>query len=329
MRGLLANGGAAKYTAMYVFGDSLTDPGNNKYFVDSTAKADYLPYGMDFSEGPTGRFCNGKLIVDFLAEMVGLPMLPSYVDVIVKGASTAAGVNYASAGAGILGDTGYRFGRVVPLSQQIRNLKKTVDELRMQENEVSNYLARALVFLDIGANDYLNNYLQPDYYASSHIYNITEFVDLLVNRYTDHILEIHGMGLRKFMIADASPIGCGPLRIRNKVCDDSLNKMVGMLNRRLKPLVHHLNSNYPGSQFMYAPSFQVFTQLFHNAAAYGFKVKDEACCGENGNGKGTKPLCYKDTVPCPNRDEYLFWDAAHPSEAANRILAHLIYNATL
>ena len=64
---LEANGDiATKYTAMYVFGDSLTDAGNNKYFIDSTAKADFLPYGMDFSGGPTGRVCNGKILVDFI-----------------------------------------------------------------------------------------------------------------------------------------------------------------------------------------------------------------------------------------------------------------------
>lgn len=56
----------AKYTAMYVFGDSLLDPGNNIYFVNSVAKANRQPYGIDFSVGPTGRFCNDKIIVDFI-----------------------------------------------------------------------------------------------------------------------------------------------------------------------------------------------------------------------------------------------------------------------
>ena len=43
------------------------------------------------------------------AEMVGLPLLPSYADVVAKGESILFGVNYASAGAGILRETGYRF----------------------------------------------------------------------------------------------------------------------------------------------------------------------------------------------------------------------------
>lgn len=61
--------GKRKYTAMYVFGDSLSDNGNNKYFVESLAKANFLPYGVDFSAGPSGRFCNGKIFVDFLGNI--------------------------------------------------------------------------------------------------------------------------------------------------------------------------------------------------------------------------------------------------------------------
>ena len=62
--------------------------------------------------------------------------------------------------------------------------------------------------------------------------------------------------------------------------------------------------------------------MMHNA---GFKVKDKACCGGSAGSKGTKPV---NTVPCLNRNEYLFWDFAHPTEAGNRILAALIHNAT-
>jgi hypothetical protein len=49
--------------AMFVFGDSLIDDGNNND-LPSFAKANYYPYGIDFSGGPTGRFSNGYTIVD-------------------------------------------------------------------------------------------------------------------------------------------------------------------------------------------------------------------------------------------------------------------------
>lgn len=56
-----------QFSAMFVFGDSLTDAGNNNY-LNSLAKANYVPYGIDFVEGPSGRFCNGRTIVDFLGK---------------------------------------------------------------------------------------------------------------------------------------------------------------------------------------------------------------------------------------------------------------------
>lgn len=49
--------------AMFVFGDSLIDNGNNNN-IPSFAKANYFPYGIDFNGGPTGRFCNGLTMVD-------------------------------------------------------------------------------------------------------------------------------------------------------------------------------------------------------------------------------------------------------------------------
>jgi len=54
--------------AIYVFGDSLVDSGNNNYLpIQSNAK--FPPYGIDFGGGkPTGRNTNGKTVVDYLGE---------------------------------------------------------------------------------------------------------------------------------------------------------------------------------------------------------------------------------------------------------------------
>lgn len=56
--------------ALFVFGDSLVDVGNNNY-LSSIAKANYFPYGIDFAKfGPTGRFSNGKTFVDILGKLL-------------------------------------------------------------------------------------------------------------------------------------------------------------------------------------------------------------------------------------------------------------------
>lgn len=56
-------------TALWIFGDSLVDNGNNN-FLNSIAKSNYFPYGIDFNRGPTGRFSNGKTFVDILGNLL-------------------------------------------------------------------------------------------------------------------------------------------------------------------------------------------------------------------------------------------------------------------
>lgn len=57
--------------ALYVFGDSTVDTGNNNY-INTTEdfRSDFPPYGQDFFGKPTGRFSNGRVIVDFLGELL-------------------------------------------------------------------------------------------------------------------------------------------------------------------------------------------------------------------------------------------------------------------
>lgn len=55
--------------AMFIFGDSLIDNGNNNN-LPSLAKANYFPYGIDFNGGPTGRFSNGYTMVDTIGMYV-------------------------------------------------------------------------------------------------------------------------------------------------------------------------------------------------------------------------------------------------------------------
>ena len=59
---------ASKFApALYVFGDSNVDVGNNNNF-DTLAKSNYLPYGIDIPEGASGRFTNGYNMADILGK---------------------------------------------------------------------------------------------------------------------------------------------------------------------------------------------------------------------------------------------------------------------
>nr|GMD82065.1 GDSL esterase/lipase At1g29670-like [Ipomoea batatas] len=92
---------------MFVFGSSLVDNGNNNNLIDAIAKADYLPYGVDFPGGASGRFTNGKNVIDLLGQHLQLPAyIPPFTHPSTRGPNIVHGVNYASGGSGILDDTG-------------------------------------------------------------------------------------------------------------------------------------------------------------------------------------------------------------------------------
>lgn len=63
--------------AVFVFGDSLVDVGNNNYLKLSLAKADFPHNGIDFpTKKPTGRFTNGKNAADFLGKFIQTSWTP-------------------------------------------------------------------------------------------------------------------------------------------------------------------------------------------------------------------------------------------------------------
>lgn len=58
--------GEPQVPCLFIFGDSLSDSGNNNE-LSTDARANYLPYGIDFPGGPTGRFTNGRTAVDIIS----------------------------------------------------------------------------------------------------------------------------------------------------------------------------------------------------------------------------------------------------------------------
>ncbi|CAN6585876.1 unnamed protein product [Malus baccata var. baccata] len=104
--------------ALFVIGDSSVDCGTNN-FLGTFARADRLPYGRDFdTHQPTGRFCNGRIPVDYHALRLGLPFVPSYLGQNGRVEEMIQGLNFASACAGIIFTSGSELGQHVSFSQQ-------------------------------------------------------------------------------------------------------------------------------------------------------------------------------------------------------------------
>ncbi|KAL8159140.1 hypothetical protein V2J09_000677 [Rumex salicifolius] len=322
-----------QFSAMFVFGDSLVDSGNNN-FLNSLAKANYIPYGMDFFSGPTGRFSNGKTFIDYLAELLDLPHPVNYINTSGD-QNILKGVNYASASAGILDETGQTLGERYSLNKQVLNFESTLDQLKrgMKEGDVYQLLGDALVVMVLGSNDYLNNYLLPTLYQTSTLYNPQDYANLLINHYARQVEALYSLGFRQFFLVGVGPLGCIPNQRATGGgsppggCVTNVNDMVMLFNTGLSSLADQLNTNHQDGVFAYGDTYNACMDIFTNPATYGIRVVDSGCCGVGrNNGQMT---CLPLSIPCSNRSEYVFWDAFHPTEVVNQILAQKAYNGPI
>ncbi|EEE62882.1 hypothetical protein OsJ_17685 [Oryza sativa Japonica Group] len=207
---------------MYIFGDSLVDSGNNNNIL-SLARANYQPYGIDFSgAAPPGRFTNGLTVVDMLADMLGLrpPLIPAYA--MAQPGDFARGLNFASGAAGIRPETGNNLGRHYPFSEQVEHFRAAVRQMGPNAGSPER-LGRCIFYVGMGSNDYLNNYFMPNYYTTAQSYDPAAYAADLLQEYSRQLAALHALGARKFVLAAVGDIGCIPYelaRISNNQDDD-------------------------------------------------------------------------------------------------------------
>ncbi|GAB4827114.1 hypothetical protein Ancab_034001 [Ancistrocladus abbreviatus] len=323
--------GAPQVPCYFIFGDSLVDNGNNNN-IASLARANYLPYGIDFPSGPTGRFSNGKTTVDVIAELLGFDdYIAPYTT--ASGQDILRGVNYASAAAGIREETGQQLGGRISFRGQVNNYRNTVSQLVNilgNEDSAANYLSKCIYSVSLGSNDYLNNYFMPAYYTTGQRYTPEQYADVLLQDYTAQIRTLYSNGARKLVLIGVGQIGCSPNELAQnspdgRTCVARINSANQIFNNKLKSLVDQLNRQLVDARFIYINAYGIFQDLINNPASYGFRVTNAGCCGVGRNNGQITCLPYQ--TPCQNRNEYLFWDAYHPTEAANVIIGRRSYRA--
>ncbi|XP_028766511.1 GDSL esterase/lipase At1g28590-like [Neltuma alba] len=334
------------FTSIFSFGDSLADTGN-LYFNSQPPWSHYCffpPFGQSYFGHPTGRCSDGRLIIDFIAESLGMELLKPYLAIKkgeMKNWKGEGGVNFAVAGATAL-DADFFEEKGIPsfltsnsLSIQLRWLKELLRILCNSSSSCNKVLEKSLFVVgEIGGNDF-----NKPLVARRSLEEITSFVSHVINAISSAISLID-VGAKTLIVPGNFPIGCIPSYLTMYASKDKneydeagclkwLNNFAEYYNERLQAKLNQLQLLHPHAKISYADYYSSALPLYHFPTNFGFSGL-KACCGSEGpyNFNASLGKYGEEGVKaCDDPSKYISWDGIHMTEAAHRwIIKGLLSN---
>uniref|UniRef100_A0A1J3HYC0 GDSL esterase/lipase n=1 Tax=Noccaea caerulescens TaxID=107243 RepID=A0A1J3HYC0_NOCCA len=290
---------------LFVFGDSYVDTGNIKKSPDIVAWK--FPYGITFPGKPVGRFSDGRVSTDFLANLMGIKSPIPYIrkDHVPK-ERLQYGMNFGVGGTGV-------FDTPSPnMTTQIDSFQKLLGDIYSPSD-----LNSSVALVSVAGNDYINYIkLHP---AFTVLTGILKFIQQVVNQIEVNLRRIHALGVKKIAIPTLQPIGCLPLFSKDsssQKCNDILNGLVKIHNSLLQGVVAKLNKETKKSTFVTIDLFNAFLTIIENRGDKPGSTKFETplkCCCE-GECATVDEKGEKKYTLCDDPKSALFWDVLHPTQ---------------
>ncbi|XP_077227339.1 GDSL esterase/lipase At5g14450-like isoform X2 [Tasmannia lanceolata] len=271
---------SCNYPAIFNFGDSNSDTGA----ISASFLQVLPPNGETFFHKPSGRVCDGRLLIDFIAEKLMLPYLNAYLDSI--GTSFHQGANFATAGSTIRPqNTSLFWGGFSPFSlnvqlRQFLQFKTRTNELYNEGKSpfISNFpnpeeFSKALYTFDIGQNDLAAGF------RSMSDDQVRESIPDILNQFSLAIQELYHQGARVFWIHNTGPIGCLPYSVMfypfksgnldQNGCVKPQNEVAQEFNRQLKDRMTQLRQQLPSAALIYVDVYSTKYRLISEAKKQG------------------------------------------------------------
>ncbi|CAM6067227.1 unnamed protein product [Sphagnum tenellum] len=354
---LAATPPVCSYEGVYAFGDSLTDVGNGiASFPNQFIRSESVPYGLQFPHHAADRFCDGRLLVDFLAFGVGLSPIYAYLRGFA--ADFSNGVNFAASGATARSITTWdataKFNSPFTLSTQLQWLQRYRVRLEFYytQTRVTQVLPTvaslnsSLYLVYAGFHDYMSGFYDNTLTPAE----AQAIVPSVVAPIISAVQAIYEFGGRDILVVNLPPLGCIPALLTLHPADPSLansyddygclkrfNKPIKAHNSLLRSSLNTLRTTYPDANLYYGDLHGVFINILKNSSDQGISNPLQACCGFGGSYNfNTDVTCGSTgsvdgvevdlTVSCFNPESYGSWDGIHLSQIINRAAATAFLN---
>lgn len=290
---ILATASSCDFPAIFNFGDSNSDTGGLSAAFGQAPS----PNGETYFHHPAGRYSDGRLIIDFIAESLGVPHLSAYLDSV--GSNFSHGANFATAGSTIRpqnttqSQSGYSPISLNVQSVQYSDFKKRSQIVRSQGGifetlmPKADYFSKALYTIDIGQND-----LTAGYKLNLTTEQVKANVPDMLGQFSNAVKQIYAVGGRSFWIHNTGPVGCLPYsldrflitaaQIDKYGCATPFNEVSQFFNHGLKEAVVQLRKDLPQAAITYVDIYSLKYTLTTQAKKFGFKQPFVACCGHGG-----------------------------------------------
>uniref|UniRef100_A0ACD5VWU5 Uncharacterized protein n=1 Tax=Avena sativa TaxID=4498 RepID=A0ACD5VWU5_AVESA len=318
---------ARRYDSIFSFGDSLADTGNNPVVFAENGIPNPVtrtPYGCTSFGRPTGRNSDGRLIIDFIAQHLGVPLVPPS---LAYNGSFRRGANFAVGSATTLDVAFFPDGKLplnVSLGVQLEWFESLKPSLCHTTQECEEFFGRSLFFVgEFGVNDYHFSF------PIKTVQEIMLFVPDVIGTISTAIQRLIEHGGTSFVVPGMIPSGCTPpvLAMFSDADPAALNSTTGCLedynsigmhhNLLLQEALEKLRGKHPNATIVYADLFGHIMEMVESPRKFGFEDVLAICCG----GPGKLYCGDDDSYLCEKPSARLFWDGVHLTEAAYRYIA--------
>ncbi|CAJ2632382.1 unnamed protein product [Trifolium pratense] len=304
-------------TKLFVFGDSYADTGNIKRGLASSWKH---PYGVTFPGKPAGRFSDGRVLTDYIAQYLKMKSPISYrVRKYAMPHHLKYGMNFAFGGTGV-------FETLNPgpnMTTQIDFFEGALKDKLYTTEDINNSVA----LVSVAGNDYTRYTVK-----NGSIQGLPSFIESLINQTITNIIRIKGLGVKKVIISNLQPVGCLPSTTASnsfKQCNETSNNLLALYhNTLLTQAVTKLNQqtkDHNSSPFLVLNLYDSFMSVLNHPSTHNIMDKLKPCCVGVSNEYSCGSVDennVKKYLVCEKPKSAFFWDLVHPTEAG----WHAVYN---